>query len=621
MDSVQYSNMKRRPLILIALIVILPLAALTGAALHIAESEQIVVRQQFRGLMEDRLHDVNANVALFFENTERSLNQVTAIDHFDVDQLRQVIRSQPSMLQMFVLSPAGQITYPDPGDMESLNGRERLFLVQAAKMFTGKDLKEAIVRSDHATNVASGLVEEEDNRSAASQPPVPASSRTLPSPAPQAVQELQLQQKVQAPSQLVEDAYSVVQVQNIAEFTESSGWFVWYWDRGLNLIYWQRRSSGHIVGCALERARWMADLVAHLPETVDNSTERSRRVATRVRLVNTSAESVYQWGSFEPDQTQPLCEVPVVAPLASWRLQCFVPEEQLTAGTGRSVYITLAAGLCAVAAALAVIAVLFIREYARDMRQASQQVSFVNQVSHELKTPLTNIRMYAELLDRDLEGMENEAAARPKERLNIILSEGQRLSRLIGNVLTFARQQRRTLQPQLRDEVPDRLIRTIIGRFAPAFGDQQIGVQLELSAEQTMSLDADFVEQILGNLVSNVEKYAASGGLLRIESQLSQSEPVSSIAGESVIIGRFSHRLTIDVIDKGPGVDSSKRSEIFQPFARVSNTLSYAAGTGIGLSIARELARLHGGDVVLMESSTGCWFRVTLRGGPQTDAG
>ncbi|MEO2016627.1 MAG: HAMP domain-containing sensor histidine kinase [Fuerstiella sp.] len=613
--------MKRRPLILIALIVILPLAALTWAALRIADSEQIVVRQRFRQLMEDRLHDVNDNVAIFFENAERSLNQITTIDHFDVDQLRQVIRSEPTMLQMFVLNPAGQITYPDPGDMESLNGRERLFLVQAAKMFTGKDLKEAIVRAEHVTNVASGQVAEEGNRSASSQRRVPMSSQTLPSPVPQAVQELQVQQKFQAPSQLVQDAYSVPQVQNIAEFTESSGWFVWYWDRGLNLIYWQRRSSGHIVGCALERARWMADLVAHLPETVDSATEKVRRVTTRVRLVNTSAEPVYQWGGFEPEHANPLCEVPVVAPLASWRLQCFVPEDQLTAGTGRSVYFTLAAGLCAVAAALAVIAVLFVREYARDMHEASQQVSFVNQVSHELKTPLTNIRMYAELLDRDLDGMENDNAVRPKQRLNIILSEGQRLSRLIGNVLTFARQQRKTLQPQPRQEIPDKLIRTILDRFGPAFGDQQIDVQLDLNAEQAMLLDPDFVEQIVGNLVSNVEKYAASGGLLRIESQLSRQKSASNIPDKSVANSDSSCQLTIDVIDKGPGVEPAKRGEIFQPFARVSNTLSYAAGTGIGLSIARDLARLHGGDVVLMESSAGCRFRVTLRGGTQTDAG
>ena len=613
--------MKRRPLILIALIVILPLAALIGAALRIAESEQIVVRQRFRELMEDRLQDVNGNVATFFENTERSLNQITAIDQFDVDQLRQVIRSEPSMLQMFVLSPAGQITYPNPGDMESLNGRERLFLVQAAKMFTGKDLEEAIVRSENAANAASGPLNEDGDLAAFRQRRIPMSSRTLPLPAPQAVQELQAQQKFPAPSQLVEDAYSVPQVQNIAEFRESSGWFVWYWDRGLNLIYWQRRSSGHIVGCALERARWMADLVAHLPETVDSTTENVRRVATRVRLINTSAESVYQWGGFEPDHAKPLCEVPVVAPLASWRLQCFVPDDQLTAGIGRSVYFTLAAGLCAVAAALAVILVLFVREYTRDMREASQQVSFVNQVSHELKTPLTNIRMYAELLDRDLDGMENDNAVRPKQRLNIILSEGQRLSRLIGNVLTFARQQRKTLQPQPREAVPDKLIRTILDRFEPAFGDQQIDVQLELNAGQTMALDPDFVEQILGNLVSNVEKYAASGGLLRIESQLSRQESAANMSDKSVATRNSACQLTIDVIDKGPGVEPSKRGEIFQPFARVSNTLSYAAGTGIGLSIARELARLHGGDLVLMESSAGCWFRVTMRGGPQADAG
>ncbi|HIK93933.1 MAG TPA: ATP-binding protein, partial [Planctomycetes bacterium] len=138
---------------------------------------------------------------------------------------------------------------------------------------------------------------------------------------------------------------------------------------------------------------------------------------------------------------------------------------------------------------------------------------------------------------------------------------------------------------------------------------------------QTMSLDPDFVEQILGNLVSNVEKYAASGGLLRIESQLSRPDSVSNMPDKYSATSNSACQLTIDVIDKGPGVEPSKRGDIFQPFARVSNTLSYAAGTGIGLSIARELARLHGGDIVLMESSAGCWFRVTLRGDPQADAG
>ena len=398
--------------------------------------------------------------------------------------------------------------------------------------------------------------------------------------------------------QLVEEAYQSAPVQNLKAFEESSGWFVWYWDRGLNLIYWQRRPSGHIVGCALERARWMADLVAQLPETVASDSDSGRSIETRVRLVNSAAAPVYQWGNFEPaEDARPLCEVPLAVPLASWRLQCFVPIDQLTTGTGRSVYLSLFASLAAVAISLAVIAFFFVREYARDMKEASQQVSFVNQVSHELKTPLTNIRMYAELLERDLDSVSTEEADRPRQRLEIIRSEGQRLTRLIGNVLTFARQKRKTLQLQPSEVVPDQLIERIVDRFRPAFADQQIEITVDADASGTMQIDPDFLEQIVGNLLSNVEKYAASGGSLNV---------CSSVQGDL---------LTLDVCDAGPGIQKSKRERVFEPFARITNDVSYAAGTGIGLSIARELARLHGGDVVLRDADTGCWFRVTMKSG------
>jgi len=86
----------------------------------------------------------------------------------------------------------------------------------------------------------------------------------------------------------------------------------------------------------------------------------------------------------------------------------------------------------------------FYREQSREMREAAQRVSFVNQVSHELKTPLTNIRMYAELIEKDAD----ESDERLQRYAGVIVSESQRLSRLIGNVLTFSRKQRRNLVPR-----------------------------------------------------------------------------------------------------------------------------------------------------------------------------
>ncbi len=584
--------MKLRPVILITLIIVLPLAALTWAILRIAENEQVVVQQRFRQLMEDRLQDVNVNVETFIQDIERQLSEITAIDDFDPETLRQTNRNEPRLLQLFVLNPEGQLAYPDPtGD---LNNNERQFLLQAAKMFTGKDLKEAVIRTEQqlanqrgnaaasadmiantdesAMRSGGAARRSETSAELESQPADNASSVTKPAtrsrlPMPNSLQMRSdgfQNEVVEAPvqQQLVEQAYQAVPVQNLKAFAASSGWFVWYWDRGLNLIYWQRRPSGHIVGCALERARWMADLVAQLPETVDSdsgSTDSGseRSIETRVRLVNSAAASVYQWGSFEPPKdAKPLCEVPLAVPLASWRLQCFVPMAKLTAGTGRSVYLSLFASLAAVAVALGVIAWFFVREYARDMKEASQQVSFVNQVSHELKTPLTNIRMYAELLERDLENVSSADAEKPKQRLEIIRSEGQRLTRLIGNVLTFARQKKKTLQLQPREVIPDELIGRIVDRFRPAFADQQIEVALECNASNAMHIDPDFLEQILGNLLSNVEKYAASGGLLNVHTNIKDD------------------LLTVDVCDAGPGIPSTKRAQVFEPFARITNDVS-----------------------------------------------
>ncbi|MCA9035761.1 MAG: HAMP domain-containing histidine kinase [Planctomycetaceae bacterium] len=582
--------MKRNSIILIVLILVVPLAALGWAMVRIAENEHVVVRQRFRQLLEDRLQDVNGSIAVYFESVERDLATTTNIDRYAVDELRQIHRKQPRLLQLFILSPRGQLIYPDP--MESsgpLNGNERMFLIEAAKMFTGQDLKEAVIRTEQTSADAPLGKTRSNSRNQGTISPGQNTSRTLP-------QEAVADQWAVSAKDIMNSAYQQMPVQTLEQFKESKGWFVWYWDRGVNLIYWQRRPSGDIVGGALERARWMADLIAQLPDTMPDRGAEDRTLETRIRLVSESGETVYQWGSYEPQTGETaFCEIPVAAPLSPWRLQCFVAQQQLTLGTGGSTFLSLWAVLIAVALTLFVCGFLFVREYKRDMRLAAQQVSFVNQVSHELKTPLTNIRLYAELLDQDLDHLESAETEKPRRRLSVILSEGQRLSRLIGNVLTFAQQQRRTLQVQPQLQSPGIVVEQIVDRFRPAMADQNIDVRLQCSQNDPVWFDADCLEQILGNLISNVEKYAAAGGLLDIS---------TSVVGESI---------TIDVKDAGPGIDPSRRTAVFEPFARLSNSVSYAAGTGIGLSIARELAQLHGGDLRLMNHDGGCWFQATIK--------
>jgi signal transduction histidine kinase len=544
---------------LFVLIVLLPILILAWAARRIAESEQSLVQRRFRQLVEDRLQDVNKSIARHFENVERQLEPLTRIDAIEVETMRQLTRTEPRVLQLFAISEKGSLLYPDPA--QPLNGSEQSFLLSTAKMFTGQDLRDAVLQKQNRVDRNLGV-----------------------------------------DKQIVSQFTQQETRYNDNAVDTSHGWFVWYWDRGLNLIYWQRRPSGQIVGVALERGRWIADLISELPDTpAIEAPSRSllsdpspTAFSTRTRLVNASSETVYQWGSLEvPESDKPICEVPVAAPLQSWRLQGFVSEE--SAGvSGWAASAGLMGGLAAVAIALSLMAWVLFRDYSAGMREAAQQVSFVNQVSHELKTPLTNIRLYAELLERDLAALPEPDRSQGAGRLSVILSESQRLSRLIGNVLTLAKQKRRTLQPHLRAIVPDELIVQTVDRFRPSLEHLAIQVKLELNANEPMRIDPDFLEQILNNLINNVEKYAADGGLMKLCSE------------------QDGQRLSIVVEDAGRGIPRTKWNEVFRPFARLSISIHESAGTGIGLSIARELAKIHGGNVELESSPRGCRFRITL---------
>jgi signal transduction histidine kinase len=176
-----------------------------------------------------------------------------------------------------------------------------------------------------------------------------------------------------------------------------------------------------------------------------------------------------------------------------------------------------------------------------------------------------------------------------------VVQESQRLSRLIENVLTFARHQRGTLRIRRKRESPDQVIRKVLNSFSPALASKGVTCEHRAGAPEPVWIDPDAAEQILNNLLGNVEKYATSGGLCEITSQ---AEP---------------GRTVITVRDRGPGIPPRHAEDVFRPFVRLSTkTTDGVAGTGIGLNIARDLARAHGGDLTLLPSEHGALFQLTL---------
>jgi signal transduction histidine kinase len=363
-----------------------------------------------------------------------------------------------------------------------------------------------------------------------------------------------------------------------------SGWIAWHWEEGLHLLFWRRAEGDRVIGLEVERIALLSRILGSLPAFA---------VAGRVVLSDSRGDPVFVWGASDLAQGRAVAKQPLRYPLDSLRLEYYPSEEESLAFKKGALALGTALSLVAAAIALIGLAIYFFREQSRQIREAAKRVSFVTQVSHELKTPLTNIRLYAELLEQELELEEDDP--KPKEHLTVIVAESQRLARLINNVLTFSKQSGERMVIHKTPVLIDPLIENVLGQFRPALAQRGIAIEQRAEAPAPVAADADALGQILANLFNNVEKYAAAGGLLSVKS------------------AQADHATTVTVSDRGPGIPASERKKVFQPFYRVDDRLSAGVtGTGIGLTIARDLARLHGGELELLPSKEGAVFRLIL---------
>ena len=369
---------------------------------------------------------------------------------------------------------------------------------------------------------------------------------------------------------------------------KDSGWIAWYNNTQLQHIYWQSTADNEVIGFAINSARLLSDLINLLPDQTEvNSNEQLTNAG--IYLKNSRGDISYEWGNIEltPENLKPIKTINLSHPLSSWRLEYISPSLSPTQDRWLEKLLVILVTLTA----LSLLGWLIYREQTRESRLARQRVNFVNQVSHELKTPLTNVRMYAEMLENHLE----EDQTKPKRYLSVINNESQRLSRLIDNVLSFSRLERDSVELSLQVSTVDACIRNTLQAFAPALTQRGLEPVFQSKCTSQVMIDPHCTEQILNNLLSNIEKYAANSGEISIECWHTHSTTF------------------IRIHDNGPGIDMSASNQIFNQFYRVSNKLTDGVtGTGIGLSIARELARKHGGDLILESSQCGACFLLSL---------
>lgn len=238
-------------------------------------------------------------------------------------------------------------------------------------------------------------------------------------------------------------------------------------------------------------------------------------------------------------------------------------------------------GLFALTAGLVVAAIYQLR---RQQQLAQLRVDFVSGVSHELRTPLAQIRLFAELLRN---GQLRSEAERERS-FSIIDEEAQRLTYLVENVLAFARSEhgRNTLVVEPLEM--DRELQAAIDAFAPLARVRRARIHSSIEPGLVSRVDPRGLRQVVLNLLDNAVKYGPVGQTVNIS------------------LSSTSDKVIIAIEDKGPGVPKSEREKIWDPYVRLSRAAESAAGgSGIGLSIVRELVRLHGGRAWVEDAPAG----------------
>ena len=523
--------MKRVPIIVFWLLLCVPALVIGAVVFRLLGHEGERLQDSAAEALRARVELVAGELDLALRDLEEGVTkQLAGMDAGRLaEELDAWAQANPLIRNVFIVDEGGRILLPDPAG--PLSGEERMFLQRFDSLFSGREPWERPVAD------ASPAV------------PAPRESSYM---ARRAFRQL----AAAAPAKLADQEL------------HRSGWLPWFSENQLHLLGWLRRGGGATYGAEIE----MTALLSRLAPLVRSEAGDGITLALR----DGSGRTLVQAGDVDTTgDVQPLVEVAATPLAPHWSVAAFGPVPG--AGTARS--FVLMGGLLVVifVASIVIGGSLLLWQAHAGRRDAAQKTTFVSNVSHELKTPLTTIRMYAELL---ADGRVREEEKR-SDYLRVIIEQAQRLARLVNNVLDFSRieqnRKKYNIEPLDAREALVRILETQQPRFDEA------GIRLSVTGPAegfSAALDRDAFEQAVLNLADNAIKYAAEGKELQVEL-------ASGAQGREV---RF--------LDRGPGVPASHRGRLFQKFHRVDDSLtSRQPGTGLGLSIARRMMRDMGGDV------------------------
>jgi signal transduction histidine kinase len=365
--------------------------------------------------------------------------------------------------------------------------------------------------------------------------------------------------------------------QLIGEDTE--GALARFVDNRLNLLVWCRPAADPQVVFGAQLA--LPRLIESLRPVIEQVEPALRDEICLALLDDTAKPVALSHPGFRATWKRPFVATEIGEILPHWEVAVYLLNPARLTQSARALQMTLGLLIGVLLVAIGVGSWLIVTDLNRQLRLARQKTDFVSNVSHELKTPLTSIRMFSELL---AEGRVTDPS-KQRSYLAIITAETARLTRLINNVLDFARIERGEKKYRFQPCDLAEVVREAADTYRPNLEANGFQFECELpEAAVLVNGDRDALAQVVVNLLSNAEKYSDSHKEIAVRVQ-PQTRPLPYAE--------------VKVLDRGLGVPEGCAEKIFEQFYRAHDSLSSGIqGSGLGLTLARQIARAHGGDVV-----------------------
>ena len=369
----------------------------------------------------------------------------------------------------------------------------------------------------------------------------------------------------------------------------------------LVFLFWERQRDGRIAGCEIASEAFRGRIAGVL-----TSTWSPVRILTL--LDENGGPLATPPDSADRDWRRPFVAREIGESLPRWEAAAYLTKPDAISAQARSSSLLIWIMVMILFVSVAGGGTMVLSSVYGEMKLAQQKATFVTNVSHELKTPLTSIGLFVDLLRRK----GPLSAAKKEQYLSLMASETERLTRLINNVLDFSRD-RTARRYSIRTVDAAEVASQIVESQRVRLESRGFSLSLETGSKAGSSdasagivaavrADPEALKQVLLNLMSNAEKYSAE-----------KKQIVVAVSRETAAI-------LIRVCDRGIGVPEHEREKVFQEFYRVDDSLSSGVqGTGLGLTIARRIARDHGGDITCApRDGGGTEFVVRL---PSADGG